>query len=230
MTFAADLHLHSRWSRATSREAGPRRVPRVGAAQGHLAPRHGRLHAPPMARGHRRQARRARRPARAERPSPRARARGRPAGRHSHQVHAHHGDQLDLQEGRRHAQGPQPRRRADPRRRPAPRRPARRRRQHRLRRPAHPRPRSERSARHAARPLARRVPHPRPHLDAVVLAVRVKVRVRPDRRLLRRPHAARLRPRDGPVLRPADEPALEQPRPVPPRVQLGRTLAGEPRP
>ena len=98
-------------------------------------------------------------------------------------------------------------------------------RQPRLRRPPDPRPRLPRPAGDHAGGQPGRIPRTGAHLDAVVLRARLQVRLRRDRRLLRRPGRAHLRRRDRPVLRPGDELAGLQPRPLPAGVQLGRALA-----
>ena len=66
---------------------------------------------------------------------------------------------------------------------------------------------------------------PGAHLDAVVLRARLQVRLRRDRRLLRRPGRPHLRGGDRPLLRPGDELAGLQPRPLPAGLQLRRALA-----
>ena len=69
-----------------------------------------------------------------------------------------------------------------------------------------------------------RLPGPGAHLDAVVLRARLEVRLRRDRRLLRRPGRAHLRGGDRALLRPGDELAGRQPGPLPAGLQLGRAL------
>ena len=98
-------------------------------------------------------------------------------------------------------------------------------RQPRLRRPADPRPRLPRPAGDHAGGQPGRLPGAGAHLDAVVLRAGLEVRLRRDRRLLRRPGRAHLRGGDRPVLRPGDELAGVQPGPLPAGVQLRRALA-----
>ena len=78
-------------------------------------------------------------------------------------------------------------------------------RQPRLGRPADPRPGLPRPAGDHAGGQPGRLPGAGAHLDAVVLRAGLEVRLRRDRRLLRRPGRAHLRGGDRPVLRPGDE-------------------------
>ena len=67
------------------------------------------------------------------------------------------------------------------------------------------------------------------HLDAVVRGARLAVRLRLHRRLLRRPRRPHLRGRDRALVRPADELAGLVARPLPPGLQLRRALARQAR-
>jgi PHP family Zn ribbon phosphoesterase len=76
----------------------------------------------------------------------------------------------------------------------------------------------------------RRVSRPGAYLDAVVRGARLAVRLRHDRGLLRRPRAAHLRGRDRALVRSADELARLVPRPLSPHLEFRRAFARQARP
>ena len=201
MRLAADLHLHSRHARATSREADLEGYYRWALVKGiqvvgtgdfthpgwfselseKLVEKDGlyALKEPP--RGS---------------PLEGAERRG-----YAGALHAHHGDQLHLSKARAGAQGAQPDRRAHAGGRAEAGRAACRHRQRRLRRPADPRPGPQGPPVHPAGHQRRRLPHPRPRMDALVLPVRLEVGFRRHRGMLRGAHPAHLRAGDGALLR-----------------------------
>ena len=202
--FVADLHIHSRYSRACSRDCDLRAPGLVGRAQGHRA-----CSAPATSRHPAWYEQIRTKLVPAEPGLFRLRA-GPGAGRRcatlpalgagAGAVPAVGGDLHDLQAGRPDPQGAPPDLPARPRtRRPSSTRRLGPDRQPRLRRPADPRARLPRPAGDHAGGEPGRLPGAGAHLDALVLRARLEVRLRRDRRLLRRPGRAHLRGRDRAV-------------------------------
>ena len=106
-------------------------------------------------------------------------------------LHAGGGDLHDLQEGRSDPQDPSPDLRPEFRHRRSPVGPARPHRQYRIRRPPDPRSRFARSPGDHARVRATGLSRSGTRLDPLVRRARVAIRLRLDRRLLRRPHRSK---------------------------------------
>ena len=206
MRFHADLHVHSKYSRATSRDLDLEHLAWWAARKGIGVVGTGDFSHPawaaelkdklvPAEPGLFRLRRRHRAGRR------RDAAAGVP---HAGALHARGRDLHDLQEGRQDAEDPPPDLRAGLRDRRSHRGAARPDRQHQLRRTADPRARLARPAGDHAGIRTRRLSGARAHLDAVVRGARLAVGLRLDRRLLRRPRArtsSRSRPGCRPIRR-----------------------------
>ena len=144
-------------------------------------------------------------------------------------VHALGRDLHHLQEGRAHAEGPPPHLCAGLRGGRSRGRQARAHRQPGGGRPPHPRPRFARPFGDHPRLERGRLPGSGPYLDSVVRGPRLALRLRFRRRVLRRPRRPHLRPRDRALVGSADELAHLGARPLPAGVQLRRPLAGQAR-
>ena len=204
---------------------------RMGRPQGHRCRRHRRLHPSRLVR--RAQAKAGPRRARPLPPARRHRAGGgadAAAGvPHAGAVHARGGNLDHLQEGRPYPQSPSPDLCARFRDRRSHVGTAGAYRQHRLRRPTYSRTRFPRSPGDRARSRSPRLSGAGTYLDAVVRGARIAIRLRLDRRLLRRSRRSHLRGGDRAVLRSGDELAGVVSRPLSSHLQLRCPFAGQAR-
>ena len=203
----------------------------MGRPQGHRCRRHRRLHPSRLVR--RAQAKAGPRRARPLPPARRHRAGGgadAAAGvPHAGAVHARGGNLDHLQEGRPYPQSPSPDLCARFRDRRSHVGTAGAYRQHRLRRPTYSRTRFPRSPGDRARSRSPRLSGAGAYLDAVVRGARIAIRLRLDRRLLRRSRRSHLRGGDRAVLRSGDELAGVVSRPLSSHLQLRCPFAGQAR-
>ena len=227
VSFYADLHVHSKYSRATSRDADLEHLALWARRKGITVVGTGDFTHPawfeeiraklvPAEPGLFRLRPEIEREIERRLPAVLPRADPLPAG----------GRDLDhLQEGGPDAEGPPPDLRREPGDGGAVPGEARHHRQHRLGRAADPGARLAAPAGDHPGERAGRLPDPGAHLDPLVRRARLEVRLRLDRRVLRRSRAAHLRGRDRALLGPADELARLAARPLHPGQQLGRPLA-----
>src|SRR6478752_6409257 len=194
----------------------------MGRPQGHRCRRHRRFHPSRLVR--RAQAKAGPRRARPLPPARRHRAGGgadAAAGvSHAGAVHARGGDIDHLQEGRPYPQSPSPDLCARFRHRRSHVGTAGAHRQHRLRRPTYSRTRFPRPPGDRARGRSPRLSGAGTYLDAVVRGARIAIRLRLDRRLLRRSRRSHLRGGNRAVVRSGDELAGVVSRPLSSHLQL----------